>query len=380
MRELACNIVAYRPDPAELAANFRPWHVEALLDQAATLIDRCRVDFTEYCSLDYAWNLFRTDLDTEERRLDSDKKKEAELAFGAAEDRTGSFEDLNANLEDSKKEPQEAVSEPASARAPQGSSRLELREQAVQQKKDLSAPGGPFALDGRRDLALQRLCRDYHEALNRAFVADRGLRDFYGHVEQASPVPPETEALAVSITTLTNWIRNSLEWLVSYRLREDGFTRVISVRSLLSRSAWVQLKQARDSFSTKLQIPASMFRDYDNCRLRGVSASLVGEAGTVPWSIVLRLPEEAMYARSGQEVEADQSSRSPCLLGRVENRRSPRAPETCGATSWIEASPIGRSNTAGLWSLDIFKPAGVSSETFSQVEDVVLEINVVGTI
>jgi len=121
-----------------------------------------------------------------------------------------------------------------------------------------------------------------------------------------------------------------------------------------------------------------LFRGHENCRLRGIGASLVGEAGTVPWSVVVRLPEEAIYERAGQSVHVDQSSLPSCLFGRVENRRVPRPPEICGANSLANASPLGRPTEGGLWSLEIFKPAGANTESFGHLDDLVLELSVSG--
>ena len=384
MSNLACNIVAYRPDRDMLVADFRHWHVEALLDQAATLIDRCRGDYEQYCSLQYDWSKFSAELETQERELDfkrlsqpglpetdiDEVSQEVSLAELSHESMEGAMEEMP---ETTPQSPTAGVELP-----PRPRNCLDLKEEAVQRLKDLSAPGGPFALDERRDLALKRLCRDYEEAVNRACVAEAGLQVFYAHAEPSSPLPPADEALGASITNLTNWIRNAREWLVRYRQLEDAFTRVVSVRSLLTRNAWVQLKQTRDSFSTRLQIPADLFRDYDNSRIRGVGASLVGEAGKVPWSITLQLPEQALYERSGQSVPVNQFGRPVCLLGRVENRRSLRSLEICASNSWIDASPIGRGTSAGLWSLEVFKPVGATSESFGHLEDVVLELSVVG--
>ncbi|HBG05584.1 MAG: hypothetical protein A2075_12900 [Geobacteraceae bacterium GWC2_58_44] len=389
MCALACNIVSYRPDPDLLAANFRPWHVEALLYQAATLMDRCLVDFREYSSLDYEWNQFKTDLEVQEKQLDLDKIGEAEgeaeiEAEGVADKEVVSAQDEAVSSEESQEgveenaEVTEAEPALALAAAPIVKSTLQLRAEAVQRKKELAGPGRPFALDEQRDLTLKRVCRDYEEGLNRACVAYEGLKTIFGLVGLASPLRPESETLATSITQLSIWIRNAIEWLVEYQHLEQAFTRVVSVRSLLNRSAWVQLKQARDSFSTKLQVPADLFRGYDNCRLRGIGASLIGEAGKVPWSIVLRLPDDAVYERSGQMVDVDQSSRAFCLLGRVENRRSVHPVEICGETTLLNASPVGRPNPPASWSLEIFKPAGATSESFGHVEDVVLEIQVSG--
>ena len=381
MSKLACNIVSYRPDPDMLAARFRPCHVEGLLHQAATLIDRCLDDFREYSSLNYDWHRFYADLETQEKQLDLDKRREPEGAFveetRAAHGRENDDESEVMTFAHTTEEKRTEI-RLAMAEASYRKSCLELRAEAVQRKKELSAPGRPFALDEQRDLTLKRLCRDYEEAVNRACVAEEGLKKVFGQVGVASPLPPEAETLGTSITNLSIWIRNCTEWLVGYQQLEQSFTRVISVRSLLNRSAWVQLKQARDSFSIRLQVPVELFRGYDNCRLKGVGAALIGEAGKVPWSISLRLPEEAVYVRAGQQVEVDQTTLPACLLGRVENRRSIHPVEICGATSLINASPLGRLAPGGMWSLDIFKPAGANSESFGHLEDVVLEIYTAG--
>ena len=388
MGKLACNIVSYRPDPDMLAANFRYWHVEELLSQAAVLIERCLADFKEYNALDYAWNQFQTDLETQEKRLDLERaeiKLEpetlAEKEEVAAEAETGASEQAQEGAEEHKAEPVEA--EPALAGAevslaPETLQLLQLKAEAVQRKKELAGPGRPFALDEQRDLILKRVCRDYEEAVNRACVAHEGLSKIFGLVEMSSPLRTEAETLAVSITTLSIWIQNALEWLVEYQHLEQSFTRVVSLRSLLNRSAWVQLKQARDSYALKMQIPADLFKGYDNCRLLGVGASLIGEAGKVPWSIMLKVPDEAIYERSGRSVTVDQSDRASCLLGRVENRRSYHPVEICGETTLINASPLSRSHQVGSWSLELFKPAGATSETFGHVEDVVLELHLAG--
>jgi len=92
----------------------------------------------------------------------------------------------------------------------------------------------------------------------------------------------------------------------------------------------------------------------------------------------VRLPEEALYERGGHSVEVDQSQRPACLLGRLESRRSTREPDRGGETTLIEASPIGRPTPGGLWTLELFRPFGASSETFHHVEDLVLEIHLAG--
>jgi hypothetical protein len=399
MTKLACNVVSYLPDPKLLAAKFRPWHTEALLDQAAFLTERCLGDFKEYSDLDYRWHQFETDLDNAERQLDLDWK--CELQYSPLESDNAPAEEVEAEAapEPEAAEPPEAEEEPP-AEGEEGQEpveeaplqepepepeddlpfsrrNLKLRAAGLKRKRELSAPGRPFALVEQRDLALKRLCRDFEEAVDRACVAQEGLKQFYGREELPSPLSNEAETLAQSITNLCNWIRDARDWLDSYKLQEQAFTRSLSVRSFLNRSAWVQLKQARDTFSIKLQIPLDLFKGYENCRIIGVGASLIGEAGKAPWSVMLRLPEEAVYERSGQYVEVDQSGRPQCLLGRVENRRSPHPVEMGGTLSFLNASPICRTLQCG-WSVEIYRPTGSSTETFANLEDLVLEIHVVG--
>lgn len=394
MAKLACNVVLYRPDPKMLEERFRQWQPEQLLDQASVLIDRCLTDFREYCSLDYIWHQFESELEVQEKQLDIDQKCEAKYSFqregeeapepepAAGEPDTTEAAAAEAAPEGEKAEHEEAREEepaPEPERGPVSFSQmnLELRAEAVRRKKELSAPGRPLSLIEQRDLTLKRLCRDYEEAVNRALVAEEGLKFYYGRVELASPLPSEAETLGESITNLAIWIRDSAQWLHEYRQREQAFTRVVSLRSLLNRSLWVQLKQARDSFAVKLQIPPELFRGFENCRLRGIGASLIGEAGKVPWSMLVKLPDQALYERGGRPVEVDQSGRAACLVGRVD-RKSAHPVQLCGDVSFWNASPLTRYGQGGLWSIELFKPLGSATEAFGQVEDVVLELALVG--
>jgi len=388
MSKLACNIVSYRPEPAMLAANFSTWQAEPLLCEAATLLERCVADFKEYSSLDRAWKSYRNDLEILEKEVELDirraeeeaPQREAVAATEPEEPAVEQKSEEEAQKERAREEGEaEAPPEAEPTAEPEAPETfLGLRTEAVRRKKELSAPGGAFALDEQRDLVLRRLCRDYEEAVNRVSVAEEGLRIVYGYDGEASPLTSWAETLGVSITSLTVWTRNAIEWLARYQRKEQAFTRAVSVRALLNRNAWGQLRHARDSFSFKLQLPAELFQGFDNCRLRGVSASLIGEAGTVPWSALLRLPEAALFVRSGQKVDVDQTSLPPCLLGRVENRRSVRRSEFCGMVSHANASPVGKPTNEGQWSLDLLRPVGSASEQFAQVDDLVIEIKMAG--
>ncbi|HBA87778.1 MAG TPA: hypothetical protein DCZ75_07235 [Geobacter sp.] len=384
MSKPACNIVSYRPDPEMLAANFTPRHAEALLDQAAILLDRCLLDHREYSLLDRAWSEFSHDLEIQEKQVELDRKRKAEAASkeepARAPEAEAASEGLRAEVEERKEEEEGRVPEegervaPVEAAALEIRSSLDLRAEAALRKKELAGPGRPFALDEQRDLVLKRLCRDYEEAINRVSVAEGGLGRYFGYDGEPSPLNSWADTLGASITSLSIWTRDAIEWLVRYRLRTQTFTRAFSVRALMNRNAWGQLRHARDSFSVRFQVPLDLFQGFDNCRVRGISASLVGEAGTVPWSALVRLPDAALYLRSGKRVEEDQSTLPPCLLGRMENRRSVRISEVGGAVTHMNASPIGGTTADGQWSLEIFRPTGSLSEQFAQVDDLVIEI------
>jgi len=77
MSKLACNIVSYRPEPAMLAASFSTWQAEALLCEAATLLERCVADFKEYSTLDRAWKGYRNDLEILEKEVELDMRRAA---------------------------------------------------------------------------------------------------------------------------------------------------------------------------------------------------------------------------------------------------------------------------------------------------------------
>ena len=54
---LETYIKDYTPDAKALLHNFRKWHVESLLNQAADLFDRALKDRTEYYELKAKWDL-----------------------------------------------------------------------------------------------------------------------------------------------------------------------------------------------------------------------------------------------------------------------------------------------------------------------------------
>ncbi|QWV97158.1 hypothetical protein KP005_17725 [Geomonas nitrogeniifigens] len=393
MSKLACNVVAYRPDPEMLAARFEPRQVEVLLEQAEGLLERAVAEFREYAALDRAWQELSHDLAILEQELELDRRR-VEREEPAAEEEPPPEPEASQAREQSPGEaaheesdaaaaaaaaPGEVVAEQAAAAGePEAvTSMIELRGESIRRRRGLTSPGGPLALDEQRDLVLRRLCRDYEEGLNRVAVAEEGVRRIFGY-EVASPLSSWSETLGASLASNIIWTRNAREWLALYLQGEQAFTRAFSVRALMNRNAWGQLRHARDSFSVRLQIPAELFQGFENCRFRGVSASLLGEAGGVPWSALVRLPEAAYYLRSGQRVEVDQRELPQILLGRVENQRSVRRSEFCGMSTHLNASPVGKPVNEGEWTVELMRPVGAATELFAQVDDLVIEVKVSG--
>ena len=413
------RIMDYQPDRAALKTKFRPWHVEALLNQAADLMDKCLGELREYAALNYAWNQFSIDLMTLRKELDLDiahkedykrdkitvdaKQKfftDSQSSFDAAKAEAAQLHSYKSNegqgnagwtraaqnyreklVEDFSRNMEKTLADLHVAwfnsDVGYNESRLEIREGAVKEKEDRSVSGQPLALNWQSELVWIRLKRDYEDALNRACIAEEGLERFYGHKPDVSVLPGSEQPMEAAISHLEIWIRKSIEWLVAYQQREQAFTRVVSIRSLLTKETWNSLKEAKDHFETSLTIPAALFSNHDNTRLRGIGASFIGDVGDVPWSLIVRVPKEAIYQRNGQSINVIQGDLPSCFLGRVENRKAVRLLEISGVVSLMNASPIGRLGPLGSWSLEMFRPSGTAEE-FSEIEDVLLEISVVG--
>jgi len=173
------------------------------------------------------------------------------------------------------------------------------------------------------------------------------------------------------------WIRQAIENLVAYQQLDQSFTRVVSLRAVTGNESWEKLQKSKEKFSTNFVLPPDIFFMHENVRLRGLGASLIGEAGTVPWSIVIKLPEEAYYLRSGENASVSQGDVPSCFIGRVENRKSTRPIEMGGMISLMNASPIGEPSPKGYWTISIIRPAN-TAEKFSDIEDILLEVSAVG--
>ena len=405
----------YKPNVEKLRLRFREWHVEALLNQAADLMDRCTTELREYRSLDFGFQQLRIDLEKEARDLALEEARlefferegitlrERERCIADTNDEWGSalaeaeklyryadgagqgapgWTKAGQNVSEMRLKTQEREMEKnvlakqlqwADADSEYGKKKLASRTEALVTRKQLSVPGGPLSLDWQRDLLLERLHFNLEKAMDRIIVAQVGLERLYGRRILAN-LPGGESPVDEVISKALLWIREAVEFLVAYGQLDQAFTRVVSVRALVGEVNWAKLGVS--GTGATMRIPASAFNQHENVRLRGLAAALIGDVGRVPWSVTLTLPLNAIYVRESHEFNVQQDL-PDCLLGRVENRRSPRAVEVCGLVSLASASPIGAAGDQGLWHVDIEVPSG-SGEARDKLEDVVLEIGCVG--
>lgn len=410
---------SYLPDRALIKEKFRIWHVETLLNQSVDLLDRCLEQLKDYQSLDSTLHQHEIGLKYDEviQNIDVMNQNIFDREAKILNRKVKYFNDSVGNLDGITFEsnklygfgPSKGQGDAGHTRAGQNlmEKRLErqlwesdreiTREQlawalddAAVNREKLIARGtsisekrqktesGAFAFKEQRDLLFIRLERDFKDAINRLFIVEEGLNKIYGYASDTSLISERDENIETTLNRVTIWARTALEWLLAYGQRDQGSTFVLSIRSVLGERAWGKLRPTSESISTSFAFNKQWLSRYENVRLKGISASILGNAGDIPWSLDLTLPNSAIYTRNYQEIIIDQLGFPNCHLGRVENRKIYRAPELCGQVSIVNASPISASqDDKNHWKVRLNRPEG-SREKFSDIDDLVIEFNVVG--
>ncbi|MCF0069765.1 hypothetical protein LZD49_04730 [Dyadobacter sp. CY261] len=390
---------------------FRRWHVDALLNQGADLTDRCVDELRELRSLYLAKAQFEIEIEKEEkqfllesqllnigffdRKVDILTKRSSflklmiETRFSnvrVAADRVNSDQngqhntissatvvaheknlELDERVFETKILDEEELTS-ARQQAAHDRASINAREAMLTKLKEFQSEGNIFSFQEKIEEVEQRLIRDYEDAFVRLTMAQKGLKEIYGH-EASLPIKPKNPVSELSI-----WNREAIEFIISYQQLDQSFTRAISLRSILSDSQWKLLETQPILF----RLDQRLFSQHENVRLSGLGASIIGKAGIVPWSIIVTLPGKAIYKRGGNDFRTGQDDLPSCLIGKVENRNSFRVMEYCGTVSLINASPIGQpDNQDGLWKIAIETPTK-NNEIFADIDDIVLEIVVVG--
>jgi hypothetical protein len=412
-RPLSFRLAEFRLDRQRAIADFRPNHVEPLLNQIADLADRCWATITELESLRRTDFAFRNQLDLDQRLLELDEARReapdrevrahertlqgiadgqhswggvlmhANTLWNASNSNAAAGQNLSEKrVDDAERNARRDLTELRRSWAVEDAAHLRevlrARRQSVDARSGALEAGGACDLQPKIDVLLALLFADFKDAANRAFIAERGLREIYGasNSEVSLLQLRESEVEADDIGKLLLWSRQAMEWIVAYGQRDQAFTRVVSVRSAMKSDAW---KDIVTDGGISFWVDHGLFKDHDNVRLRGVSAHLLGTAGKVPWAAKLQLPSEAVYSRGDRLLPANAGEPFRCMCGRVENVRSSRPPEVCGQISLLNASPLGQSQEQrrSRWTISMQKPAS-DDERLSNVDDVLVELHCVG--
>ncbi len=399
MNEDLQKLIEYNPTLDSLAIKFRKWHVESLLNQSADLLEKCLSELGSYISLDISWYQLNSELSAAEKEVDIDQSKIQDQLFLQRDANLLDLKKAYFKTTDKLANTPERILEEATLKKQRGwadedekevSAKVNDREVRLKLKRSLTTPGNEFDLLTQRDEASRRFTQSYKDAYDRLTVASEGIKEIYGDLpilsfpERKPHIPNEEADKGKRIfprcethflTDLVIWTRIAIESLIAYQQREQGFTRVFSVRSLLGEENWKKLEKEE----MVLNFPEKEFI-HKNVRMRGIAATIVGDAGKVPWSLILKVPQKARYVRDDRNYFIDQSTLPLCLLGRVENRQSSRPIEVAGLISLMNASPIGdnpQDEVTANWLIKLLKPVN-NSENFPQINDLLIELYAVG--
>jgi hypothetical protein len=410
--------------------DFRSWHVEPLLNQAADLFDRCLAEYTleraleerfahiclEYEELTRRRNLetkrIQTDavheqdvkiLEVQQQELDEllnetppkgaiiDKLDSALLLVGhgltGADNNRAHRQKYDAYIQRqnarAEKRIRDLQSEWAEVDAVDQTTSFQDRQDLLSLRKEyIDMPDGPFNLLGLRDKVRERIANDFKQGAARIAVAAVGLNEIYGYTE---PLPdlnvrdelPDTDALPLD--RAVKWVRDAISWLIGCGQYDQAFTRCLSLRAMYSKEEW---SDKADEFNQgamfRFRVPAKLFEHHRYVRLRGLAAYVVGaRAGHTPWRATVKIPGRARFVREGRPVEFDQAFPA-CHLGRVEQWGSAREPEVCGTVSLMNGSPIGvLGEEERMWEVTIHAPDHLDEEKL-ELEDFQMQIMMVG--
>jgi hypothetical protein len=388
---------------------FRKWHVEALLNQAAVLLDRCIRDRAEYCELLGRRALLDLEIKQAQAAQEIVERPEyrrmlqapsARLRMEAAYRtlRPGETDNLGWHYDQWWQNMEERGHLPTSRekcsvkvqihtndlermvaehKRDAASLDLEFQRQRIldsrrilDEKIAAASPGGALYFQERIDHLAARITDDLEDACGRLVIASEGLKVFYGY---DTPYAGRGE-----LETSVRWVRAAIRWLEAFGQLDQASTKIYSVRQLVSEESWREVvgSDAR-SASVTFVLPASDFRSHSFVRLRGVSVFLRSNLQLPsPWAACVHVPSEAVATQNDRTVRIDQREAPPCIVGRVESRLATRAPEVAGLVSLMNVSPISDPEGDGSWRMTITCPG--LEVSLSDLEDIELELNLVG--
>ena len=417
--------------PKNSLTKFRKWHVEALLNQAADLLERCVRDRARVRELKAQWRLLEIErdsgilLDQYVDKYESDKMLNLQIDSLTEElahlnKLTKSYTSVathyrawNKPMKSNNTQLQQAYAITAAARIEstlhQVSIQLKNRQLAwetkqrefrktstsdgktarLERRKSMDA-GEPLSYNEHYKVLEESYIRDFQDAYQRLKVASKGLNEFFAYSknqEKEKAVLPENDPskdgyLPIDANLL--WVRNAITWMVGFSQLDQAWTAVFSVRTLVGEENWGKARSTKKGpISLPFHLRPEFFDSHNFVRIRGISA-FVKIDGDVPsvWHGTIQLPRLAnskqRWGRTTKLVDIDQKELPLCHLGRVEDRRSPRPPEVTGATSIMNACPIGVPNPTGEWRVRLGPALDIGSRGLSSLEDIEIELALMG--
>jgi hypothetical protein len=412
-------------------ANFRPWHVEPLLDQAADLLDRGIRDRATYDDLRarFADLVLRV---TQFERIDvihteevTNHSLEQDYNMSMAQQRSydalrNGYDQANAYIQHlfpnfngqgpvitgeftsqelvntGQKDSATALRDAAADQAWFENKNIGFKNRRDTVARDMNAlldslmtkSGLAYNYVEQSDHLRTRFTRDFRDAYVRMLVARDGLNTIYGVDIPGFPeITPATPADAPIFDSAVTWVRDAIRYLVGFGQLDQSYVLTVSVRKVMQEASWNAAIAAAGAAApiqfTFLFDEATFSANQRHVRLRGVGACVLSTA-TGPWKLTIKPPDDSFFHylrrdRAGNLTgTVNQRDVPPVRLGRVLPRLPQRDPDVSGAVSLRNVSPL--SATTGspgtLWSVTIDRKSAAGDDA-SAIDDIQLDLQLV---
>jgi hypothetical protein len=403
---------------------FSPWQVENLLNQALDLLERNQRERTAYDDLRARWieqcaNIYaekqevailqsrvaagthRLDQITEQEELDIQKLyvnrtpvdgftgwdetlRVMKVAWHKSVERGDPVGEhahaaqfyiatSNHRREEKKIIPQERRVALATADAKRFEETVIYLEDVLNNKAAAMNAGGAFNYQERFEALKAQMTADFDDAVLRLEAAYEGMQAFFGYGEAKSEIRLPDDRKLESLAT---WTRKAVAWMVAFTHQDQAVTSSISLRSVMGKQ-WdkvIQNLKKEEEQEFTFRWDGGTLKNAYFVRLIGISAYYIGKATDKTLQMKVRLPEHAISRQRTGTVDVEQSLPT-CQMGRIRHANSQRPPEIVGTNSLRNASPIGRSGAAGLWTISIAS-AWPDANASGGIEDIILELQV----
>lgn len=435
---VADHLALYVPDRTSAMIRFRPQHLENLLNQAADLLERCVAERDRYNALRAQWFSVTSDFLLKDARANAEEgrspsfahqwedaqfqesslRNEDALARAAVANLSNVIANGGGLANNRDWETARAESNRQQAAAAQVARELTLAERQLLRENPMVAGtptenpistlvvqqaylratieergrikgalelGQPLDFWTQAAQSVDRVLRDYKDAVDRLLVASEGLTSIFDYSDAFVPLLSAVAAgSATGLEAAVDWTREAIRWLTAFSQLDQSFTVCLSLRQALGND-WKKLADGTYHF---FAFDAGHVAGHRYVRLRSLSAwARLDSPDFFPVACTIRLPKGATYtfesasAGDAPSPHVSQSSVPSCTLGSVLDWRVPGPPEECGAVSLRNGSPIGHiegsagAATDALWSVRLDR---VTAGKPADIGDIVLKISLSG--